>query len=504
MATKKPAKPKASPKPTVTQAPITQKKKSIPTPLLVVGGSMSLGSCALACLCLLMRRGGSKSSGVPNVLGLRVPANAKPSGLPATMLSGILLSVCVGTLASIIFMVLTKQRRMTNAARAELYGKMFEAVRRLTAAEEARRLRFEKQAQKEQRIIEQNRRTAAANAWIFKPFNVPLYDKVPRFVLLGKVLGEYATFNEAKTACNTTQHATHIQVDTKTGRAVVKTIMELPEGFGTETSTAATLTTRCGEGFHKYMDTYVHPRFYLLNAATKMITRDWVDITHIDLLNTQSAQERKKAQMNDGCFLGNSGTCKWESKWKDILFNLALPITFAVFDLIVIVLTAGMGWFSYVIDAAVLGVELGVTMAVPTELSKDQAREAKALEERLKMLKTGEGLISNAYAGGKNSYWGLFNRLTLPECSKVEKGVKWGLYTNKALYNGFMPADVAGYQLKLLETLDRYEKLPVDFWNCDEITGLLEISGRFQIYPTSTIHEKGPTACADADAAFNF
>jgi hypothetical protein len=382
-------------------------------------------------------------------------------------------------------------------------------MRRLAEAELAREARFEKQAQKEQRILEKNRRTAAMNDWIFRPFNVPLYDKVPRFVMVGKVLGdEYASLELAKTACNTVQHATHIQVDTKTGRAVVKTIMELPGSFGGVDATATTLTKRCGEGFHKYMDTYIHPRFYLLNMTTKMTTRDWVDITYLDLLNTQAAQERKKAQLNDGCFLGNAGTCKWESKWKDILFNLALPITFAVVDLVLIVFTGGMIiWAELAIGAALLGVELGVTMGVPAALTKQQAKEGKALEERLKMLKTGESLMSNAYAGGKESYWGLYNRLTLPECSKEEKGVNWNFYLSKEfkeLGSSDTVEFLVPHQASLLRKLDTYEKLPVDFWNCDEITGLLEIAGRFQVYPTSKIHEKGANACAVADAAYKF
>lgn len=534
MATKKPAKPtpkptsKSTPKPTPkpkatppVKAPVPQ-KKSIPKPLMIVGGSMSLGSCALACLCLLMRRGGGRTGGrVPNVFGASVPAPAKPSGLPATMLSGILLSVCVGVVASIIFMVLTRQRRMTDAVRAELHGKLFDALRRLTAANEANRARFARYSRALERVQARNKRAAAENAWISNPFTLPIYEKVPRFVLLGKVLGgEYATLEEAKGACNNTQNATHIQVDTKTGRAVVKTIMELPESFGTETSTAATLTKRCGEGFHKYMDTYMHPRFFLLNEANRIVKRDWADITMADLLQTQETQEKKKGQLNAACLLGKSNTCIWESVGKQGLFGI-LSLTFAYLGVVTGVFTAGLTLFpSLLIEVALVGVDIGITTGVPTALSKEQAKEAEALSNRMKMLKTGEILMCNSYLGEKESWWGLYSRLTLPECSTDKGELEYAFWAQDDYEHikGQVPdgtynptaegwGKLAPHQYSMYEKLGKYENLPVDFWNCDEITGLLQAQSRFSLTNKDgrvKRHEKGPNACAEADAKFTF
>ncbi len=521
MATKKPtAKPKKTPKPTPTvkptQAPVVAQKKKGVSPLLMIGGSMSVGCFCVLCLCLLMR-GGKRSRGVPNVFGMGVPANKPPSGLPATLLSGILLSACVGMIASVIFMVLTRQRRVSDTVRAELYAKMLEATRRYTAAVAAHAERFEKYSRDVRRVEAQNRRTALENSWIFKPLVVPGYELVPRFVLLGRVLGEYATMDEARKACNETQNATHIQVDKKTGRAVIKTILELPEEFGTESSTATTLTKRCGEGFHAYMDTYMHPRFFLLNEVNRIVNRDWQDVTFADLLETQAAQEKKKAQMNEACLLGKSGTCIWESGGKEGIFGI-VSLAFALVGVCTAVFTAGMTLLpSLLIEVAAAGVEVAFTVGLPMGLSKQQQKEADALADRMKMLKTGEILLCNSYLGEKESWWGLYNRLTLPECSADKGKLEYAFwapedYGNKVPDGTYRPnADGWGkiipYQFALYEKLKKYEELPVDHWNCDEITGLLKAHPRFKLTDKNgdvKMHSKGPNACRDADAAYKF
>jgi hypothetical protein len=540
MATKKPAKPTPKPKPTVkpTPTPVVAQKKSVPKPLLVVGGSMSLGSCALACVCLLMRQGGSKS-GVPNVLGLRVPANAKPSGLPATMLSGIILSVCVGMVASIIFVVLTRQRRMTDAARFELQGKMLEAMRRLMAADVAKEARFARYSRAKKRVEAQNRRAVTENEWIQNPFVLPLYEIIPRFVLVGKVIGnEYATLEEARDACNKTPNATHIQLDKKTGRAVIKTILELPETFGLETSTATTLTHRCGEGYHKDMDTYIHPRFFLLNEVNRIVNREWVDITMDDLLETQAVWEKKYAELDKQCMFGSTNACD-DALMKKILLTDILP---AIAGFLVggalQVFTAGLRFLTgFVIDAVVsTGVDVGLSVGLSKRLSDKESKEAASLQARLNLLKTGEAQLSNAYLGGKESYWTLNARLMQPECSKSlstktnKKGLWRYLYTDADFrdeYNytksrlvqlNYDPSPNHGpvggidyslnvghapYPWALLEKMFNYEKLPPDEWNCDDITRSWGFAGTRR-WSTGLPHPKGPNACAEADATFRF
>jgi hypothetical protein len=469
----------------------------IPVWLLGMGGSMSLGGFLLVCLCLLMRKSGGGNGRMPNVLGVTIRPPPKPSSLPATLLSGILVSAAVCFVICIGSVILTRQQRMSDQALAELHGKMYDVMRRVTAAEQARMKRYQEAAKLEREALK----------WILNPFVMPLYQRIPRFVLLGRVLGEYASLEEAKVACNNTKNATHIQVSVETGKAVIKTILELPEKFGTTKDTAATLKARCGEGFHKYMDTYIHPRFFLLNTANQISSRDWVDLTIADLLATQATQERLKGQLNEQCMLGNSGTCQWESVWKSTFFNVILQVVFAIIDAVVTVLTAGMAtWAIVLVQVAVIGVDLGVTLGVPAGLTIQQQKEAKALEDRMKLLKNG-GALSNAYLGQKDSYWGLFSRMTLDECSIADASKKYAFYTTQENADGKSERELAAHQWAMWDKLKVYELLPVDFWNCDEITGLLDVHGRFKTNQTPgkntyIMYKNNKNACVDADATF--
>lgn len=548
MATKKPAKPtpkpKATPKPTVkpTQAPSVQ-KKSVPKPLLVVGGSMSLGSCALACLCLLMRQGGSKSGGVPNVLGLRVPANAKPSGLPATMLSGIVLSVCVGMVASIIFMVLTRQRRMTDAARAELYSKFFDALRRRTAADVERAARHERAQRRSKALEQRDRQVTVANSWISQPFMLPDYKFVEMFVLLGKVLSEHASVEDAKKVCNDTGSATHIQVEKTTGRAAVKTILEIPANFGTTGDTSTSLKSKCGEGYHPNYTTLLHPRLFLLNEANSILRRSWEDLTIEDLDANQNAQQDKKDELNARCFLGlESGTCRWNSKWKDILLGIVTPIvTAGLTEGISAVFLHGLRLIPQLIgEAILLGGELSLSIALPLSLNKAQEAEAEQLVRRFENLKNGMAL-SNRDIGGKDSYNSIVDRLHQEQCSKRDmSGFTMQFYANKNHECDQVPCGpimnwnseetyrrYAPYQWALLDKLKAYEALPGEPWNCDEITETIQVSklmGRVLMVQRAgvisggkiglnvgnarapprifVVHPNGANACAEADAQY--
>lgn len=491
-------KPKSTVKPTPKPTALVKKSSpKIPAWLLGVGGSMSMGSFLLACLCVLMKKSGGGNGRMPNVFGVTVRPPAKPSSLPATLLSGILVSVCVCSVISIGCVVLTRQQRMSDAALAELHGKLYDVLRRVTAADAARRARYQQAARLEREALR----------WILNPDVSPLYQRIPRFVLLGRVLGEYASLEEAKGACNSTKNATHIQVDTRTGKAVIKTLLELPEKFGSEKDTAATLKFRCGEGFHKSMDTYIHPRFFLLNTANQMSNRNWVDITIADLLETQAVQEKKKGQLNAACLLGDSSTCKWESEWKAKVFNIILPAVFAVIEAVTLVLTAGLTLLPLlIIEGALIGTDLTVQLGAPMILSKNQQKEATALEDRMKMLRNGGGL-TNAYLGAKESYWGLFNRLTLDRCSSMNVNLEYGFFTIQENANGKSERELAPHQWALWDKLKAYELLPVDFWNCDEITGLLNVHKRFDNFkiPMSDkyfVWPGNPNACAEADAAY--
>jgi hypothetical protein len=491
-----------------------------------------------------MRQGGSKSSGVPNVLGLRVPANAKPSGLPATMLSGIVLSVCVGMVASIIFMVLTRQRRMTDAVRAELYSRMFEAMRMKAATNTAMMARFERAQKRLKYVEERQRKAVAANAWINKPFNLPQYLPVYEYVLLGKVLGnEYATFDDAKTACNDTQYATHIQLDTRTGRAVIKTILENPESFGKSAQdTITSMTKKCGEGYHKSFITYIHPRLFLLNEANRTFRRDWVDLTMADFEANQQAQEKRKASLNGQCMLGtDSGTCKWKQGWKKALFDYILPLATAI-------ITEGISQAFFqglklipalIAEASVVVADVTAQTVVQRQLTKAEENEAEQLARRFELIKNRTSL-SNAHAGGKESYFSIVERLHLPECSeKDEYSFIRKFYANRRDVTNVEMRNAAPYQFSLLDKLAAYEKLEADYWNCDEITQHLQVSktmgkvlyntwgitfayggsgyvrgggqSLIDTYKTSNIvpvsfqiHPSGNlNACADADAKFS-
>lgn len=452
------------------------------TPVLALAGAAACGCLCCLCFSSLLGTGGGKR-GTNNTLNLfgtglgNGGPSPKSSGVPATILSASSMSVTICCLLAACIFILRRQQRLSDAARNDLYAKLFNVLEKYNAVLAA--------SGKPSGIPE-------VNAWVGQPFVDPPYYEVKKFVLLGKVMGnEYATLEQAKAACNA-NGGTHIQVHIPSGKAVVKTIMEFPPSFGNpENDTAMTLTKKCGEGYHPNFSTYVHPRLFLLNQIGSIVRNDsWVDLTPDDLKKNQEASEKQKAQYNEQCLLGNSGTCfvnknlKWILLGVEVILTVASIFTFGLTALPAVLIKEGV----------FLTAEVGVTVGIPKALGAKEIKEANALTKRFDAIRNSISL-SNMYVGGKESHMVLFARITHEECSKGDVG-KWTIHnepTALALFKDVLPK------------IARYEALPIDFWNCDETTQIFKSAGLFKVLPVEPDVKESPNnkkTCKQADDEF--
>lgn len=521
--------------------PAEKKKKKSLLPLLAFGGCFVLGILACMCLYCLFGSGGGGGGGggggTLNVFGAGIGEPKAPSEMPATLLSGSSMSLALCFVSAIATVVLTKQKRDVDAERRELNAQMMEATRKAVLAETNMKKRFDA--------------ATKANKWIENPWQVPVYLKVPMFVLLGKVLAEFSgtdCLSKAFEECNRNGMATHVQYRPESQQAAVKTLLELPSELGNLTGNVDAMTHKCGEGYHPKFETHVHPRLFLLNEIARLGRTDFKDLSPADLLETQATSQKEKNQKNDACLLGRSSSCVTKSTLNSLF--IILDILTTVFFFALTPLTGGLSLIPASIvksltsvstvggrlaslagrglgQVGMAAVEFAPVSGVQIALGVKEKKEAESLAARFEGLKN-RAALSNVYIGGRDSYISIFQRLSLNTCSfKVAQEFGWipdqdlreCMATKKSETGDYWPAKCtekttmggktrleyyAPRKWALLQRLKRYEGLPVAFWNCDETTEIYQIYQQFA-KNTSKIHRKlevDITDCERDDAAF--
>lgn len=324
------------------------------------------------------------------------------------------------------------------------------------------------------------------------------YTKVERFVLLGTLLsGEFKSLKAALDACHRNPLATHVQVNKDTGRAVVKTMFQIPREFGDMTKdNPTTLKKRCGEGYHPNFDTYVHPSTF--NIKKPKNQRSWTNLKPEDFIKSQQASESVHSQLDSQCLLGQSGICKW-NRFKDILFTYILPVAFSLLAPISEILGP-------IAVVATTVADVALQTVAPMTMDIIDAAKSKALAARLKNLKN-TAMLSSLQLGGKSSYMNMLRRLTTPFTQDKKTGrlsgcaawsdkklkyylvpalqIDWNntIYSNAGTPLGKLSGDyytdffrTAPKQYKLVAAMRRFEQLPVEFWNCDMATARIRAS----------------------------
>jgi hypothetical protein len=469
-----------------TQPPVdTKKKKTSVIPLFALGGCLVVGFLVAVCFCSLAFGGsGGGSEKTLNVFGAGISDPKPPSELPATMLSGICASSALCFMGAIAIVVLTRQKKTNDKVLLEMSAKLNDALLKLVQANE-------KYAKRLARAMRE-----PDNKWVKDPYTVPVYDTVKMMVILGKVLKIFKGPNcveEAKVFCNADPNGTHIQhyVNPKNREdtcAAVKTLTIMPESMGKNSDTVDTLTMKAGEGYHPHFSTIIHPRFLLLNLVTDLrVSNDGkTDLGITDIESSQKASQKQKDLWNEKCWLGLSGTCKYNSGGKHIK-NAFLGIFFLIVD----VLTLGLS----LVPGIILGaVAVGIELAPDMVRDAQSAKEVEALSKRMEGLKN-KIMMSNIYIGGKESYYGLLERIQLPGCTFFDqdhlKYKIWGTRKVGVYYQTGRGQQARGGPPKpewdpnpvvsaMKERMRRYEALPHDFWNCDETTQILKFSERVE------------------------
>ena len=406
-------------------------------------GAVMVFSC-IVCVCMCCMLGG-KSGGQKgfDIFGSGLAmSNSAPSEMPATVLSSVSMSCALLFIIVVGGIVLYRQK---NAIEARLRAKQAEFLESLRKREAARATRARSPARVE----------PAVTSWAQNPFENPEYTVIDELVLLGEVLGEYNTIEEAKAACNAPNvPGTHIQVRKSDSKSVVKNFFTWPASFESK-------AMKVGEGWHNQYLTIVHPRLFLINTLPGYTTMNGVVLTKEDLVGYTKALESKKADWNERCLLGNSGTCKWNTWGKDVLFH--------VLD--------AVGWLVAVFTPGKVALDIAITIGSLSALAAVYATDTvkmkayAGISNRFKEMKLNTH-VSNMYVGQASrpnsmydSYASMFDRI------QTHCGGSQGSQGSREVCiskNEFTTAMVA--------ELKKYEALPVDTWNCDEMTEICNFS----------------------------
>lgn len=418
---KKETKKKATKKTNVTTPPPkTSSSKKTTTnrlfPWLSGAAACFLITCFTAVCCSCVFSAGSSSGQVSGNNGFDILASgmkppAPPSEFPATMLSMSLASCAMYFSIILAVVLLTRQRRFYETELSKAHARLYEAIRKYEAAKNDAAVRDRKARWKYQQKM---REYKAYMAWIDSPLEDPVYTKVEKLVLLGRVLSSEMSLEDAFKECNKLGSASHIQYNRVKNTAVLKTFTEMPDGFGNpDKDTVDTLTKKVGEGYHPDMDVYVHPRFYLLNNIGAAVDPSFKPILPNDLVEAQKVSQKQRDEYNEGCRMGSNKHCYW-TRFKGMFFVL-LEILFAFIG-VFLPPFFGTGFLvSLLGEVAIGGVEAALTIGIPKALNDQQLRDAKSIKERLETLRKG-GMLSNMYIGGKNSFMAIQEALFSTDC----------------------------------------------------------------------------------------
>jgi hypothetical protein len=426
-----------------------------------------------------MSSSSSNGGGVPNVF-FNAP---KENYTTATLSSAILSSMVLSIISTVAFIILRNQFLREKKAMKELQQKLFELGAIL---KELRRQQLEgvKKGIKDQDSILKKRqedlekaKNAVTNGY---PSDKLIWEPIPYFTMMGEVISGEMSLAEAKKACNDNKlgdgYAVQVCHNRKTGKAVVKGVSIPTETFfGTtdidalDTQTFTDVKVKCGEGYHPDIDTYIHPRFFILNeivvAGQPQGKEGWAPVSADVIRLCAKADRANKDQLNETCVLGNSGTCIWNTVGKELLFGwigaLLLPTMF---------LTGPLGFAVFVAEIGVLTTELVLDLKVKPDRLKKLSEQVENYMERFK----DNTLFHNRDLGDPN-YMKLYNDLT--ESWKPYANITLGRFTKckKDGKGNWLPKEKQYFWKfwKGIQRLRKFEKLPKDTWNCDEISEII-------------------------------
>jgi hypothetical protein len=465
----------------------------------VIIGSAIMTCFASSCSSLLMS-GGQSSSKVPNVFGNG--NNLVPSELPAAIAS--LSSACMfySVVSIVAWIIIDRTKRFDDYVRRQIEEQLFVAMTKVQIlqknvdAEILKRVKAAKNLKEVEAINQKVNDEKLAKGEVIGPTN-----KIPDFVLLGEVISEEMTKDVALKRLIDGESGSGIPVqmtvNKKTNKAVLKSL-RMPRGnfFGKDIDDSSidairkdvlscnvnTMTHRCGEGYSTVYDTYIHARFFVMNAVLKNRSPNdpnsgraiggWEDVGP-GTIKEMGRETKKLLQEFDGeCFLGNGTWACRKQKVFSLIFGLLNSILFMVG-----VFTVTSGWAVSISTLLVEGAVVGAEKLVTADSDGDKGALA-LMEDRLSMFKDHRPL-SNWSWGEYESYIFIHTRMNsanefCPACKGTCNGDRCLEKTKRTTY--CTQAWTSDWGTEQQNKLLRYEKLPEAPWNCDDITRRIKLS----------------------------
>ena len=493
----------------------------------VVIGTAIMTCFASSCSSLLMSSGGgSRSSRVPNIFGNK---NVVPSEIPAALAS--LSSACMfySVVSVVALIVIDRTKRFDDHVRRQIEERLFVAMTKVDIlqkkidAEILKRVKAAKELKEVEAINQKLNDEKLANGEVVGGTYL-----ISDFVLLGEIISEEMGEDEALTRLINAESGSGIPVqmtvNKSTKKAVLKSLrMPRVEFFGKQIDDSSidtirrdvlscdvnTMTHRCGEGYSTEYDTYIHTRFFVMNAVLKnrptndpnrgRVVGGWEDVGPGTIRDMGRETKELLKEFDKECFLGNGTWACRRQKVLSLIFGLLNSILFMVG---VFTVTAGWGvtMATMLVEGAVFGAET---------LTADSDGEQGALnlmESRLQMFKDHRPL-SNWSWGSNEAYIMIHTRMNSANefCTGCEdsckKSAKNRCYESTKRTTYCELAHASHWSTTQQNKLLRYEGLPQAPWNCDDITRRIKLSDSH----TKTLgrsKETTGTRCADADAKF--
>jgi hypothetical protein len=458
-------------------------------PLIISSSGLFVTVCvSLLVICILLTSSNSRSSrGVPNIF-----SNAPKENFTSATLSSALSSSIFMSIASLLaFFLLRTQFLREKKAMREIHTKMFE-LGALIQTIQKKQLTYVKYGKKEQtkilekqeQLLQQNKKLVS-DAW---PEDLLLWETISQFTMMGEVLSGDMSLDEALKACNDNNfeqgYAVQVCFNTKTKRAVVKGVGIPAEAFfGTsdvetvKSRTFKDVSMRCGEGYHPNYDTHIHPRFFILNEIViggetmgKVgQTGAWQPVSADTIRQAAKADQDLKNYLNEGCMLGNSGTCKWNTWGKLLLFNM-LDVIFSLAFFV----TGPVGVALTAVELGVVSIDLAIDLKIQPDKLKKYANSVSNYLQRF----PNNTLICNRNLGTPNYFATAERAVRSIGCAKKNGPLcRWGCNSPNAFpEHQEKIRQMSALSDELEKACRTFEDKPIDKWNIDEITEICDVN----------------------------